>query len=435
MKNKLPKKWLLMIGALCMTTLIVASLAHLNQFKSSFKLLANENEGVVVSDKEQGNADHADIAINEQGDGVIVWQQQTPEWNIYAQRINKAGEKLGPIFKVNQVSGTPQRFPRVAMNKNGDFVVVWQSFFEWGSGVEILGQKFHANGEKWGSEFKVNAIRIVNQILPDVALNDLGSFAVVWSGENFENPDRKYIYYRSFNPEGEPFQKYEIKISAPETRLATNPAVSINAKGQTLVVWQEYIKDTWDIYAQVITNGQKSLKTSLRINNNAALNQIHPDAATKNNDDFLVVWSNETLHMPINMIKRNIVGQILSGSGGKKGGAFNISEGVFNHNNYPSVSSGKNNTLVVWQSFEKGEWKIAGQFLDPSGRPAGDMFTIIKNTHETEPYTDLGWNIYPDVEMDGGGCLGIVWTYFDLEKKQKSIFYKPLDSLSCPSTP
>jgi hypothetical protein len=51
------------------------------------------------------------------------------------------GEPLGPEFRVNTYKNA-QRFPAVASDSSGNFVVLWQSYGQDGSGYGVFGQRY-----------------------------------------------------------------------------------------------------------------------------------------------------------------------------------------------------------------------------------------------------------------------------------------------------
>src|SRR5580765_4437576 len=67
-------------------------------------------------------------AASPAGDYVVVWQSRAQDgdgWGIFGQRFDSAGTPLGAEFQVNSYTTGDQRYPRVAMDTAGDFVVVW----------------------------------------------------------------------------------------------------------------------------------------------------------------------------------------------------------------------------------------------------------------------------------------------------------------------
>lgn len=413
----MPKKYyqllFLLLAAVLMATGVLIFLNSSNQKN----ILAYDNQNKIIS-QNIGVAEHPDIAVNNNGDSVIVWQEKAKDWDIYAQRINKDGEKVGNIFKVNQYSVSDQKFPKTAMDKDGNFVIVWQSYFQNGVRSEIYGQKFKANGQKWGSEFRINYFLLNNQMLPDVAMNDEGIFVVIWVSED-QDGSPKSIYARIFNPDGMPMTK-EIKVNLSKTGIQTNPVVAINSNNQIIIVWQSSNEDDWDIYAQILNlNGEKSLQNDLLVNTETSLDQIEPNVTANDSNNFIVVWSNQKLHPVLEIVMENIEGKVLNGTGVSLKQTFDINSPEFGHHNKPYIYSKDGHSVVAWQNFDKNDWEILMQYLDNKNNLLGVSFKL----YEEDQLEQLDQKM-PVIAMYGQSSYHIVWTNVDIANKQKKILYK-----------
>jgi hypothetical protein len=69
----------------------------------------------------------------------------------------------------------------VAADSAGDFVVVWASYLQDGSGFGAFGQRYASTGAALGPEFRVNTYTTASQNGPIVAADPAGDFVVVWS--------------------------------------------------------------------------------------------------------------------------------------------------------------------------------------------------------------------------------------------------------------
>lgn len=73
------------------------------------------------------------MAVDADGDFVVVWQSSssegtdTDQWSIQARRYASDASSVGDQFQVNLHTTGGQQFPSVSINDNGGFVVVWQS--------------------------------------------------------------------------------------------------------------------------------------------------------------------------------------------------------------------------------------------------------------------------------------------------------------------
>ncbi|MBT4520861.1 MAG: hypothetical protein HOC23_12725 [Halieaceae bacterium] len=147
------------------------------------------------------------VAMDNDGDFVVVWQsygQDGPDYGVYGQRYNAAAVPQGPEFQVNTYTTGHQDDPSVAMDADGDFVVVWESG---GKGAQdgeddgIYGQRYNAAGTRQGSEFRVNTYTTQDQSDVQVAMDAAGNFVVVWESYNQDGDDED-VYARRYNAAG-----------------------------------------------------------------------------------------------------------------------------------------------------------------------------------------------------------------------------------------
>ncbi len=149
---------------------------------------------ILVNTTTVGNQHNATIAMDADGDFVVVWAKRcrriptevgasTPSASIpWATRSAESSASTRPTTN-DQVS------PAVAMDSFGNFVVVWAtmgqsySYFN-----DVHGQIYDSDGQKVGAEFRVNSVNIPgtslapgsNEVHPSIAMNDTGAFIVTW---------------------------------------------------------------------------------------------------------------------------------------------------------------------------------------------------------------------------------------------------------------
>jgi hypothetical protein len=102
--------------------------------------------------------------------------------NLYARRFDAAGAPLGNEFVVTSpaFSNGDQRLPRVVVDGQDRFLVVWESEGVDGSGYGIVARRFASSGAPLSSEFVVNVTTAGNQVEPRVAMEQDGDFVVAW---------------------------------------------------------------------------------------------------------------------------------------------------------------------------------------------------------------------------------------------------------------
>ena len=157
------------------------------EFARSFTVATMYGAGsrTLVNTVTQNHQSLPKIAADDDGNYVVVWESYSEDgsgYGIYARRFNAAGVPQGAGFRVNTVTTGQQLRPSVAMDADGDFVMAWQSGD--GNGYGIYAQRFNAAGSAQGGEIQVNAETAGQQEFPTVAMDDEGDFMVAW--ESFD---------------------------------------------------------------------------------------------------------------------------------------------------------------------------------------------------------------------------------------------------------
>ena len=146
------------------------------------------------------------MAMDASGNFVIVWESQNQDgsgWGVYAQRFAASGNKVRSEFRVNTTTASDQENPVVAMSPGGSFVVVWASGGQDGSGWGIFGQRYSSLGLPVGGEFKINTYTSNDQNDPDIAMDGNGDFVVTWAS-NGQDGSGWGVYAQRYNSQGTP---------------------------------------------------------------------------------------------------------------------------------------------------------------------------------------------------------------------------------------
>lgn len=100
-------------------------------------------------------------------------------YGIQGQRYDSTGAAVGSEFRVDSQGISHQRRPDVSYGIDGSFVVIWDSYFQDGSGSGVEGQRYDSTGVAVGLEFQVNSYTTNPQSSPKVSHGINGS-VVVW---------------------------------------------------------------------------------------------------------------------------------------------------------------------------------------------------------------------------------------------------------------
>jgi hypothetical protein len=243
------------------------------------------------------------VAINESGSFIIVWTSKSQDgdgYGVYARRYDQNGRYTGPEFKINTSTSGNQWIPSVVLNNNGAFIVTWESAGQDGNGYAVIAQKFDNTGIPAGPEIIVNNTPKGSQEFPRIAMDTNGNFIIVWnSNQNQQTGDinsAKYsdIYAKKFNRNGNP--------EGPEFIVSTNvgeqwlPSVAINDNNNFVITWnsREANTESFDIYARNYVSGIPA-QTAFKVNNGNRPDQLsHPAVAINNTGNFIIAWNSAT---------------------------------------------------------------------------------------------------------------------------------------------
>jgi len=209
-----------------------------------------------------------DIDCDDYGNFVVVWEDnRNGNYDIYAQRYHKSGTKLGANFRVNDDAGAAyQHNPRVTVDGTGNFVIVW---YDNRSGRDdILGQRFNASGVAQGTNFMINDnVKNEKHVMPDVACDYNGNFAVVWidyrNGSYPTNPD---IYGKMYWADGSN-RSGNFKINADGGQASqSEPVIGMDYFGNYIIAWRDDREGNNDVYAQYYDNTGRLVGGNYRVN-------------------------------------------------------------------------------------------------------------------------------------------------------------------------
>ena len=133
-----------------------------------------------------GDQQRSGVALGPDGRFVAVWESagsagdDASETSIQAQPFDAEGVAEGAELQVNSITTSFQGYPAVAIDDSGTFVVVWQSDGVALSGYSVQGQLLDIDGFPIGNEFRVNTTTSYNQAFASVDMAASGEFVVAW---------------------------------------------------------------------------------------------------------------------------------------------------------------------------------------------------------------------------------------------------------------
>jgi hypothetical protein len=334
-----------------------------------------------------GNEYRPDVAMDDDGDFVVVWTWQDAPLNfeVFGRCFDSAGAALGPEFQVNSYTVNYQRIAAVGMDADGDFVVAWESRYQDGSGIGDLGvfaQRFDAAGVAQGAEFQVNSFTsLAPQRYATVAMGDQGAFIIAW--QSYGQDGSGYgVFARGFDAAGVG-EASEFQVNAYTEGRQDQAAVGMGGDGRFVVAWrslQEASSYGYGIFARAFDAAGVGQGGEFHVNTYTVNNQTRPQVGVDDVGNFIVTWqsSEQDAH------SFGIFAQHFDAAGAAQGGEFQVNSYTTADQFYSAIAMKDDGDFVVaWESFQDGD--SFGVFVQ-RGAPRAPV--DIDGDASTSPLTD-----------------------------------------------
>jgi len=304
----------------------------------------------------------------------------------------------GAEFQVNTHTSNEQKNAAIAMEKGGNFVVVWSSYLQDGSSNGVFARLFDPNSGQLGEEFQINATSSGNQAEPAVAMEAAAGFVVAWQGPGFIEEDREDIFAQQFGPNGLAIGG-EFRVNSYTNDQQLYPCVAVNSNGTFIVVWESSntpVEGDKAICGQLYDSNGVEFGAEFFINAESSVCR-YPNVAADANGNFAVVWMEDKS-------SNSIMGRLFDPNGTPRTDAFDVSAIGFSSVTRPSIAMNDAGRFVVsWD----GDPNLAGmddihaRLYDANGTHLGEQFLV--NT------TLVGAQQCPQAAINDDGEFVIVW--------------------------
>ncbi|MHC4533615.1 MAG: hypothetical protein ACYS6K_06665 [Planctomycetota bacterium] len=307
-------------------------------------------EEIQINTTSSGNQKEPSVAMDMDGNFVVVWQGsgsvEEDKEDIFARRFDSNGQPLGGEFRVNTNANDKQLCPRASMNNDSGFFIVWESVNVPEEGKKtICSQLYDSNGLKIGTEFVVNDGTSDGRY-PDVAMDSQGNFAVVWMQDKSSNSIMGRLYNADGSAKAKPFEVSTIRFSS-----ITRPSISMSKEGGFVVAWDgdPELAGLDDIHARMFDPNGTAIGEQFVVNTTFEGPQQNPQVAMNNRRQFIIVW-NSKIDPDIN--EREIFAQRFDSLGEAIGDEFQVNTYIEADQKRPSVAMGQGpNFVTTWQSY------------------------------------------------------------------------------------
>lgn len=323
------------------------------------------------------------IAALTDGGFVVTWdcfKKFGSDYGICGQCYAENGTKKGAEFQVNTYIASNQiKNSAVAALTEGGFVVTWDGNGQDGSGHEIYGQRYAANGAKDGAEFQVNTYTAIDQMNPAVAALTEGGFVVTWNSKG-QDGQNYGIYGQRYATSGAK-DGTEFQVNTYPKQFKVCPAIAALTNGEFVVVWDSEEQDGsgFGVYGQRCASSGAKIDYEFQVNTYTKSHQMASAIAALTNGGFVVTWSSEGQEGSRYGFY-GIYGQRYAANGAKDGTEFQVNTYTLGLQFNSAVSAlTEGGFVVTWDSEGEQDGSgtgIYGQRYTANGAKIGEEFQV-----------------------------------------------------------
>ncbi|WP_088891945.1 VCBS domain-containing protein [Leptolyngbya ohadii] len=288
----------------------------------------------------------------------------------------------------------------IAMDANGDFVVVWSSLGQdngltWG----VYGRRYDKDGNPKGPEFLINTEVRQNQTAPSVAIDAAGNFIVTWSSNflDLANDASEYgVYARRYDSSGTAIDATEFLVNKTTGFSQVSSVVAMDqdddltdpTDGGFVITWtdQNNDGDGFGVYAQlydkngavvprnvggVPTTDDIPVTSTGTSAAQTAGNQMNSSVAMADDGSFVVIWESDQGEVGAGSSDFGIFAQRFDAQGQALGDRIQINSFAAGPQRRPSIAMASDGSFVVaWSSqgqISAGGWDVFYRRFDRNG--------------------------------------------------------------------
>ncbi len=284
---------------------VVVWASHTEDFESIFDVKGRLYKGnlpvggeFLINTTTVNSQTKPEVSMHTDGSYVVVWESwnQVDLKDIFMQRYDADGNKLGEEILVNGTTTNGQGRPTIEHFYNGSFIVAWESWktVNDGSaspGYDIYAKIFNGDGSVSKEEFLVNTYTKNYQWFADVETNDDLSFTFTWCSWD-QDGHWGGIYAQKFGALGEKVGG-EVLINSTTVNYQWLSKIEKMNDGNLAVFWSSWQQDgsREGIYYKILDKNLTALSFETKINEYTDSYQWEPDVVVTNDNELIVTWS------------------------------------------------------------------------------------------------------------------------------------------------
>jgi hypothetical protein len=367
------------------------------------------------------DTNYPQVAMDNNGNAIIVWQQSDGSNLQVFKSEYRGGVWTNPSSLTDNISpdGQDTYYPQVAMDNSGNAIIIWEQYN--GSKYQVFKSEYR--GGVW-----TNPSSLSDNISPDgqdanypqVAMDNNGNAIITWYQSDGANWQIFKSEYRSgvwTNP-----SSLTDNIS-PDGQDAYNPQMAMDNNGNAIITWCQSDGSKYQIFKSEFRGGVWTHPSSLSDNISQDGQDAHnPQVAMDNNGNAIITWyqadgSNNQIFKSEYRDGGWTHPSSLSDNISPDGQAAGSTQVAMDNNG---------NAIIAWQQYDGSNWQIF------KSEYRGGVWTHPSSLSDNISPDGQDAN-YPQVAMDNNGNAIITWEQSDdqiFKSEYRGGFWKHPASLS-----
>jgi hypothetical protein len=305
------------------------------------------------------------IAVLKNGRFIVVWRAQYKgNRDIYCQRFETNGTPLNQPNKINDITVatyTPD-IGGIGTDSLGNFVIVWTDYRNGGLMYpNVYGQRYDSLGTKLGNNFRINEV-LNTAGFPGLEINKDGSFIAAWMDSRISGVK---IFMQRYDRFGNTIGINERVDDDPNNGYKSGPDVASDGKGYFVIAFadERYVPNLSILSYQLYDSSGNKIGVNLRADNGNSDNRGNAKVSMQSDGKFFISWSEYfgTKGIPF--------GRRFEKNGTPIGNNFQIPNNINFSNSGSCVISLLNLRIYSsWQDTRNGNWDVFGNvrsFINP----------------------------------------------------------------------
>ncbi len=282
-----------------------------------------------------------------------------------------------------------------------------------------------------GNEQLVNSYLPGDQSSPTVSADSAGNLVVAWVSDS-QDEGLPGIFAQRYLPDGSPVgQEFQVNTLGGEDGEGApmeHPAAAMGGNGRQVFAWVNFWEDpvSGSVFARIYDSSGFPQAPEFRVNQYSDYFQGEPAVAMDGQGNIVIAWQSWEQDGDA----FGIYARLFDTSGFPLGPEFRVNTQVQDSQMHPALAMGiSGNFVVVWSSYDQddNETSVFARGFDNGGFPTGSEFQVNQ--------TASGWQDHPDVTADSMGNFVVCWHGQSATMEDYDIFARSLDQTGQPLGP